>query len=107
VEYRIDEEGMTIEQVWQYGKERGTDLYSPITSDVDYLPQTGNRLITSGNIRAGAGVARATIVEVTYPNNQVVFEADIEFKDQLGSGEKSWGQFDLVFRGERYPLIPH
>ena len=28
---------MTIEQVWQYGKERGSEFYSPYISDVDYL----------------------------------------------------------------------
>jgi arylsulfate sulfotransferase len=47
------------------------------------------------------------MVEVTYPNNEVVFEADIFFKDALGTKEKSWGQFDIVFRGERYHLITH
>jgi arylsulfate sulfotransferase len=106
VEYAIDPEKMTVRQIWQYGKERGLDLYSPITSDVDLLPRTGNRLITFGNIRADSGPPRATFVEVTYPEGEVVFEADILFKDALGSGEKSWGEFDLVFRGERYDLLP-
>lgn len=37
VEYKIDEEDMTIEQVWEYGKERGYDWYSAITSNVEYM----------------------------------------------------------------------
>lgn len=54
VEYAIDEEAGTIRQVWQYGKERGLDMYSAITSEVDVLERTNNRLITAGNIRLGS-----------------------------------------------------
>lgn len=104
VEYKINEANRTITQVWQYGKERGTEMFSPITSDVDALPN-GNRLITSGNIRASGKPGHGKMVEVTYPDNEVVFEADIYFKDALGTGEKSWGQFDILFRGERYSLL--
>lgn len=105
VEYRIDEENRTIEQVWQYGKERGFDLYSPITSEIDLLPQTGNRLITAGNVRKSELPPHAKMVEITYPDNQVVFEANIFFKDVLGAKTADWAQFDLVFRGERYDLV--
>ncbi len=106
VEYEIDEANRTITQVWQYGKERGLDMYSPITSDVDALPN-GNRLVTSGNVRASGKPGHGKMIEITYPNNEVVFEADIYFKDALGTGEKSWGQFDILFRGERYALLPN
>ena len=34
--YRIDQKKMTIEQVWEYGKERGFEWYSPITSVTEY-----------------------------------------------------------------------
>ncbi len=106
VEYAIDEEAGTVRQVWQYGKERGLELYSPVTSDVDVLEETGNRLITSGNVRRDGAAPHAKMVEVTYPGGETVFEANINFKDALGTGAASWAQFDLVFRGERYPLIP-
>ncbi|MTB50648.1 aryl-sulfate sulfotransferase [Lewinella sp. W8] len=106
VEYQIDAARGTVTQVWEYGKQRGLEMYSPITSDVDDLPVTGNRLITSGNVRKGSLPPHAKMVEVTYPDNEVVFEANIFFKDALGSGEADWAQFDLVFRGERYDLIP-
>ena len=42
VEYRINEDQMTIEQVWQYGKERGAEFFSSIVSDVDFLPASKN-----------------------------------------------------------------
>jgi arylsulfate sulfotransferase len=104
VEYKIDEKNMTVKQVWEYGKSRGLDMYSPITSDVDVLPSTNNRLITAGNIRASGAPPHSKLIEISYPDNEEVFEAHVFFKDAMGTGERSWAQFDLVFRGERYPL---
>ncbi len=43
VQYRINEKEHTIEQIWQYGKERGEELYTVRCGDADYLPN-GNRL---------------------------------------------------------------
>ena len=106
VEYKIDEKNKTIQQVWEYGKGRGLDMFSPITSDVDVLPKTGNRLIVAGNIRKSELAPHAKVIEITHPENKVVFEAKIFFKDALGTKANDWAQFDLVFRGERYPLIP-
>jgi hypothetical protein len=45
------------------------------------------------------------MVEVSYPDNEEVFEAHIFFKDALGTKAQEWAQFDLVYRGARYPLI--
>lgn len=36
VEYQIDEKNMTVSQMWEYGKERGFDWYSAITSVTEY-----------------------------------------------------------------------
>lgn len=104
VEYQIDEEKRTIQQVWQYGKERGLEMFSGITSDVDVLNETGNRLVTAGNIRLSNDPPHAKMIEVSYPDNTVVFEAKINFKDGLGTKAQEWAQFDVVYRGERYPL---
>lgn len=106
VEYKVDEENKTIQQVWEYGKSRGLDMWSPITSDVDVLTTTGNRLITAGNIRASKLPPHAKMIEITYPDNEEVFEAHIFFKDAKGTGQQSWAQFDLTYRGERYSLYP-
>jgi arylsulfate sulfotransferase len=104
VEYKIDEENMTIQQVWEYGTSRGLDMYSPITSDVDVMPITGNRLITAGNVRKGSLPPHSKMIEITYPDNKVVFEANIFLKDANGNGEQTWAQFDLAFAGDRLPL---
>ncbi|TGE35113.1 aryl sulfotransferase [Desulfosporosinus fructosivorans] len=49
VRYRIDTEKMTIQQVWQYGKERGTDFFSPYICNVEYYNE-GHYMVHSGGI---------------------------------------------------------
>ena len=49
VMYKIDTEKMTIKQVFEYGKERGSEFYSPYISDVDYLAKD-HYIIHSGGI---------------------------------------------------------
>ena len=53
--YKIDTANMTIEQLYQYGKERGSEFYSPYISDVDYL-ESNHYLISSGGISQKDGV---------------------------------------------------
>lgn len=36
VVYKIDQKNMTVEQVWEWGKDRGNELYSPVTSLTEY-----------------------------------------------------------------------
>ncbi|MCR6544317.1 aryl-sulfate sulfotransferase [Dehalobacterium formicoaceticum] len=52
--YKIDTEKMEIEQVWQYGKERGAEFYSPYICNVDYYDE-GNYMIHSGGIATYRG----------------------------------------------------
>lgn len=49
VRYRIDKEKKTIEQVWQYGKERGPEFFSPYICNVEYYNE-GHYMIHSGGI---------------------------------------------------------
>ena len=49
VMYQIDTDKMTIEQIWEYGKERGSEFYSPYISDVDYLDKD-HYIVHSGGI---------------------------------------------------------
>lgn len=48
VEYKVDEQNMTVEQVWAYGEAADERFHSPFICDVDWLPQTGNVLVTDG-----------------------------------------------------------
>ena len=98
VEYRIDESAMEVRQIWEYGSERGSELYSPIISDVDLL-ENSNRLMTSG-ILFGAD-PHAKITEITYPDKTVAFEMSVFFKNAESGGSFSWGDFDLMYRAEK------
>ena len=104
VEYKIDEENKTVKQVWQYGKERGEDLYSSIVSDVDYFMGTKNVLITSGYLHPRENHS-AKIVEVDYETGEEVFEATLYLKTINGDKTVSgWGQTDILYRSDRMYL---
>ena len=84
VMYKIDTDKMTIEQVYEYGKERGSSFYSPYISDVDYLSKN-HYLIHSGGIvyvdgknsNQPAGFSNNTTLKsdtVEVLNDKVIFE---------------------------------
>lgn len=84
VMYKIDTENMTIEQVYEYGKERGSSFYSPYISDVDYLA-SNHYIVHSGGIvyvdgknsNQPSGFSNnASLVSDTVEllNNKVIFE---------------------------------
>ncbi len=104
VEYKINGNNMTVEQIWQYGKERGIEFYSAIASDVDYLPSKDNVLVTSGFIGRSADF-KAKIVEVDYETGNEVFEATLHLKTVNGNKTRNWGQIDLLYRSERMKLF--
>ena len=56
VMYKIDTNKMTIEQVFEYGKDRKAEFYSPYISDVDYLDKN-HYIIHSGGIVSVDGKA--------------------------------------------------
>lgn len=55
VRYRINTEDMTVEQVWQYGKERGGTFFSKYISNVEFYGE-GHYLVHSGGIILRDGV---------------------------------------------------
>ncbi len=48
--YQIDTEKMTIEQLWQYGKERGEEFFSSYIGNVEWYGE-GHYLVHSGGIQ--------------------------------------------------------
>ena len=85
VMYKIDTDKMTIEQVYEYGKERGYKFYSPYISDVDYL-EKDHYIIHSGGIvydenghisNQPAGFVKASALvsdTVEVLNDEVIYE---------------------------------
>ena len=110
VEYSILEnpsgKGGTVSQIWQYGKERGKEMFSPFMSDVDYLENTSTRLITSGstcfnvayidslstpntaNISRDLSAIETRIIEVNEAK-EVLFELTLSNTDHAGSSYRA------------------
>ncbi len=100
VHFRINTKEMIVEQIWQYGKERGAECYATFLGDANYMDQTGNCLITfGGQIRAdgepsdfilsgvrGESDVISRIVEVNQ-NKDVVYEISVEPTNGDVSGE--------------------
>ncbi|WP_299799773.1 aryl-sulfate sulfotransferase [uncultured Maribacter sp.] len=76
VHYQIDETNGTVQQVWEYGKERGEETYSRIVSDVDYLAASDHILFSPGAILTGAQPFGKSI-EIDMAGSVVLFEATI------------------------------
>lgn len=76
VHYQIDETNGTVQQVWEYGKERGEETYSRIVSDVDYLAASDHILFSPGAILTGAQPFGKSI-EIDMASSVVLFEATI------------------------------
>ena len=85
--YRVNKVDYTITQVWQYGKERGSDYYSPYISDVDYLDEN-HYLIHSGGVNTvdgkpgnePAGLENADSLNsytTEIKNDEVIFEMNL------------------------------
>jgi arylsulfate sulfotransferase len=85
--YRINETKLTVEQVWAYGKERGSAIFSNSRGSAYFL-ENGNYLGTWSEImkdkngtptmnRVEFGINLTKIIEVNPHDNQVVFEANL------------------------------
>jgi hypothetical protein len=100
----VNEETMEVEQVWAFGGKDSERFFSPFISEVDWLPQTGNVLVTNGgavkNKDTGevsdqimGGHHWASIMEVTHTTPpEKVWEIVID---------DEWPNTWAVFRSER------
>ncbi|MGB5821427.1 MAG: aryl-sulfate sulfotransferase [Saonia sp.] len=76
VVYTLDETNRTVQQTWQYGKERGEEVYSRIVSDVDYLESVDHVLFSPGAVFFNSGLYGKSI-ETDFETGEVIFEATI------------------------------
>lgn len=91
--YHIDQEAMTIEQIWQYGKELGNTIYATYVGDVDELDEN-HYLINFGGICKDengnatdditGSIRQSHIVEIK--NNNIVWQVDISSNDKSNTG---------------------
>jgi arylsulfate sulfotransferase len=82
--YRINEASRTVELAWEYGRERGSSLFSALRGSAYRLPN-GNVLGTWGDIykdaegnpsvsNSASGTVETKIIEVDPSTNEVIFE---------------------------------
>ncbi|GAA4881822.1 aryl-sulfate sulfotransferase [Ferrimonas pelagia] len=74
VEYKIDQKKMTVQQTWQYGKDRGYEFYSPITSLTQYNADKDSNLIASMTTGLLRGKSVAKIVEIPHGESEPAVE---------------------------------
>jgi len=106
VEYAIDEAAMEVSQPWSYGGPGEDSFYSRYLSDVDWLPITGNILMTDGARETGPDGRSSTaddrkrwarIVELTHTDPaETVFEVILEEDPQYGVH---------IYRAKRLPSL--
>ncbi len=110
VEYEIDEEAMTLRQVWAYGEADSERFYTPFLGDADSLPLTGNILVTAGGFVVdaegtltdfpGAGWHKVRIHEMTRTSPpETVF--DLVIDEGMGVETRGWS----VYRAARWERL--
>jgi len=92
--YRVNEKDMTVEQIWQYGKERGTEWYSEARGSAMLLPN-GNRMGSSDMALNNSKHAIATEVD---ERGSLVWEAYITTKDASSNFQEYRTHREPVYR---------
>lgn len=90
--YKINTNNKTIEQVWEYGKERGSSYYSPYISDVDYLDKNHYLIHSGGHVETDNGVS----------NNPAGFEKDAKMTSYTTEIKNDEVIFEMVLPGNYY-----
>ncbi|MGS0724781.1 aryl-sulfate sulfotransferase [Shewanella sp. 0m-11] len=91
VEYKVDMDKMTVQQTWEYGKDRGYEWYSPITSITEFQPDHNTMFMAS----ASAGLLEADkapehwITEVDPKTNEVKVEIKVKTLTKHEPGYRS------------------
>jgi arylsulfate sulfotransferase len=118
VHYRIHLQEKTVEQIWQYGKERGSELYATFLGDAEYLPQTGNRLIDFGGQLSvngkrtddilggvlGTIVTNSRVVEVT-EGGEVVFEVSVHENSATSTAETYQAKRQALYSAQSFDYV--
>jgi arylsulfate sulfotransferase len=102
VEFAIDEVRHTVKEVWSYDSDYGVPFFSGALGDADFLPETGNVLITDGfRVTPGQPADRwGRIIEVTHTKTpQRVFELIV--RDRFQPPLNGW----RIYRSERLPTL--
>lgn len=109
VEYKIDEEKRTIQQVWQYGKERGVELSSPIISNVEYIENSKTKLMVAGALNFNFVYKDSTNISFTLKNTPIkcrIVEVDEDRKLLYEIALKTNAPAGAVYRAKKMSIYP-
>ena len=96
--YKVDEKKMTVQQMWEFGKERGNGWYSPVTSLTQYMKDKNSIFVYSAT--AGANFDFKTGAFTSAPNPFLMEfkygakEPSVEMQIKDATGYQAW-PFDL------------
>lgn len=106
VEFKVDEENMTVEKVWSYGGPEDEMFFSSFICGAEWMPETGNVLVADGGrtrTKDGkdgaspiAGHHWARVFEVTHES-----PAEKVWEIVIDDPEMGWA----VYRSVRYPSL--
>ena len=96
VEYKINESSKTVQQVWQYGKERKRECWAIAVSSTQYLSGKDHVLFCPGIGTINKGGMGGKVIEVNKATNQVVYEVSLTAPTVL-----------VFHRAIRLPLYPN
>ncbi len=110
VRYKIDTEKMEVEQVWQYGKERGGDFFSQYICNVDYYDE-GHYMIHSGGIgyKDGKVCEGFAVIDMLTPGDSVyrlnsitceIMGSELMYELQLPANYYRAKKLPLYYAGE-------
>lgn len=74
VHYRINEQNMTVEQIWSFGERLNPTLTSTIISEVDYLAPTQSMLVLFGFIQLDQSMGGKLFEVNATDENEILFE---------------------------------
>lgn len=103
VRYKIDTDAMTIEQVWQFGKELGSAFFSPYISNVEFY-KDGHYMVHSGGIAYKDGVCSELMGAILDPKDPGtdILSRTVELIDDVVVYDMTIpGQY---YRAEKLPL---
>lgn len=92
--YKIDQKNMTVEQVWEYGKDRGFDWYSSVTSLTEYQADKNSVMVYSAVAGMQFDIATGNPTGLPSPHiNEFKWgakEPSIEIKMTNAMGYQAW-----------------
>lgn len=101
VRYRINTKNRTIEQVWQYGKDRGAEFFSPYISNVEFYNE-GHYMVHSGGIAYLNGEPPEGLGAFAKDQGGKLYSTTVEIDNEIKKLElKAHGNF---YRAEKLKL---